>query len=130
MAKGIIGPLDALLDFGEITLGSAGTNAFSNIIDLGSTNADSLECVVNVEADGVGGTNFQLAVQGSANGSSSWTTIEAGEVAALAKIKQGAIFRVGIPRDNGYRYLRLAAVTTGTFTGGKLHGWLDTYTGK
>ena len=63
--KGVIGPLDAYLDFGEVTLGSAGTADFPNVIDMNKSNADSLETVAVLSAAGVGGTTAKLVLKGN-----------------------------------------------------------------
>lgn len=129
MDKGILGPLDALLDFGEVTLSGSSVLKFPNVIDLNTSNADTLEAVASVETDAAGGTSVQLVMQGSDN-NSTWHDISAGTDTAIAKVKKGDILRVGIPRNNGYRYLQLTAKQTGSMSAGKLHAWLDVYPGK
>ena len=128
--KGVLGPLDAGLDFGVVSIPNASTSAFPNIIDMNTSNADGLEVVAALEADAVGGTDAQLILEGSAKNSGDYVEIATSEKIKLAALNERATIRLGVPRFNGYRYLKLSVKTTGAFSGGKLHGWLDTYIGR
>ena len=122
MIRGTIERADTQLSFGKITLGAAGTNPFDGVIDFGQTDADGLCAAVSV-------TNVALKLQGSAD-NSTFSDILTMAPVALAEVKKGAAFSVPIPRGLSYRYLRLAAVTTGTVTGGVLEGNLDAWGAK
>ena len=129
MIRGTIERADTQLSFGKITLGAAGTNPFDNVIDFGQTDADGLCAAVSVTTTAVGGTNVALKLQGSAD-NSAFSDILTMAPVTLAELKKGAAFSVPIPRGFSFRYLRLAAVTTGTFTGGVLEGNLDAWGAK
>lgn len=121
--------LDKKLSFGEASPTSATTLAFADIIDLKNAQVDRMAVNFIVETALVGGTNCTLEVQGSANGSSSWVTVAASGAIATASLTKDANFTVGIPQNFGYRYIRAAVTSTGTYTAGKLSAALDVYQG-
>lgn len=122
--------VDSSLDLGTLSL-SGGSAAFSNVLDLGKTDADRMNVAVRCTASGVGGTSVILKLQGaSAPDAETWTDILLTPSIALADITAGDLADIPIPPGNGYRALRLYGAVTGTFTAGMLAAQLDTYIGR
>lgn len=132
----IINKADASLDFGSVTLGAAGTIAFENVIDLGKTRADGCSVDIICTELPAGGTNVTMKLQGSEDPSVSspvWADILISPTVVTADIKVSTSKRfmsLPVPRENGYRGLRVAVVSTGTYTAGKFSAALDTYKGE
>ncbi|MBO6101010.1 MAG: hypothetical protein J6P07_06750 [Spirochaetaceae bacterium] len=124
----LISRYDAKLSFGSATPTSADTYPLSNVIDLGKGQAGRKVVNFIVETTFAGGTNATLVVQGSAD-NSVWATVESSPAIATASLVKDANFTVAIPQDFDKKYLRVAAITTGTHTAGKISATLDVYEG-
>ena len=123
----MIGKADAMLEFGDITLGS-GTVSSANVVDLAKTDAERMRVVFNVTTAGAGGTSVVLKLQGSTDGET-FTDIAATGSILLADLTVGKSVSLGIPEGYAKSKLRAQAVCTGTFTGGKIDAFIDTYMG-
>lgn len=123
---GMINPVDALLSFGEAAY-SANPAALPNVIDVNAAQTERMKAEVQCTVDFAGGTSIALKLQGSDN-NSDFTEV-AGKTIALAALKAGANFTLPIPDGVNYRYYKVTFAETGTFTAGKLTGYLDTYLG-
>lgn len=106
---------DALLDFGTATSGT-----FANIVDLGATDADSLEVVFTVPTAISSATTF--SVLGGSSSSAVTTTLATCSIASLPAGGQVSLF---VPRERGYRY-----ITAGTSSTAAVKACLDCYPGK
>lgn len=132
----IINKADAALDFGSVTLGAAGTVAFANVLDLDKTKADGCSVDIICTELPVGGTNVTMKLQGAADptiASPVWNDILISPTVVTADIEVSTSKRfmsLPVPRENGYRGLRVAVVSTGTYTAGKFSAALDTYKGE
>lgn len=125
----LISKYDAKLDFGESSaFGAAGTVASGNVIQLDKSQAGRMRCEIKMSVAAVGGTNATFVVQGS-NDNSNWTSVESSPAVATASLTAGAHFSVAVPPSFNYKYIRVAAVTTGTHTAGKFKAMLDVYQG-
>jgi len=125
----LISRFDAGLHLGESSaFGSAGTVATANVLDLGKAQPDRMRFDIHQTVAAAGGTNATFVVQGSAD-NSSWVTVESSPAIATASLTKDAHFSVAVPPDFSYRYIRVAAVTTGTHTAGKFDAVLDVYQG-
>ena len=123
-----ISRLDKALSFGEASPTSATTLALADVIDLKKAQVGRMAVNFIVETAAVGGTNYTLVVQGSDN-NSSWTTVASSEAIATASLVKDANFKVFIPENFNYRYIRAAVTSTGTYTAGKISAALDVYQG-
>lgn len=119
---------DAALNFGSVTLGSAGTDALGNVLNIDK--ADPSYRAVNfiVETAAAGGTSVQLLVQGS-NDNSTYVTVAESPVILEAKLTKDANFDVHIPQNWNYKYMRAAVTGVGTHTAGKISACMDVYPG-
>lgn len=124
----LISRYDAKLSFGSATPTSADTYPLGNVIDLGKGQAGRMAVNFIVETAFAGGTNATLVVQGSAD-NSTWATVESSPAIATASLVKDANFTVGVPQNFDKRYIRVAAITTGTYTAGKISAALDVYQG-
>jgi len=127
---------DAALSFGQ--LATIATANFPDVLNLGKaagssdyypgkefTSADRL--TVDIFSDTpAGGTSLTVTVQGSADGSTGWTDVGKNTF-TLAELKDG-VCKVAIS-PNAFKFLRVAAAATGTFTG-SAQAYLNTYQGK
>ena len=82
----------------------------------------------HVTVTAAGGTNATFVIQGSAD-NSNWVTVAQSGAIAEASLTKDAHFSVGVPQGFNYKYMRVAAVTTGTHTAGKFNATLDVYQG-
>lgn len=121
------GPVDALLSFGELALSEAGTE-LPNTLDLNVAQTERMSVKVQVAEAAAGGTSVTVTLKGSDNGSS-FTTIGAAKTVALAGLTEGAEIALPIPDGLNNRYLKVEVTKSGTFTKGKLTGYIDTYLG-
>lgn len=130
----LISKYDAKLDFGESgAFGAAGTVASGNVIQLENSQAARMRAEIKMSAAAVkssSGTTdgATFVVQGS-NDNSAWTTVESSPAIVTASLTEGAHFSVAIPPSFNYKYIRVAALTTGTHTAGKFKAFLDVYQG-
>ena len=130
----LISKYDAKLDFGESSaFGAAGTVASGNVIQLDKSQAGRMRVEIKMSVAATrsssGATDgATFVVQGSAD-NSNWVTVEASPAILTANLTEGARFSVAIPPSFNYKYLRVAAVTTGTHTAGKFKAFLDVYQG-
>lgn len=123
-----ISRLDKKLSFGEASPTSAATLALADVIDLKKAQVGRMAVNFIVETAAAGGTNMTFIVQGSAN-NSDWTTVASSATIATASLTKDANFKVGIPEDFNYRYIRAAVTSTGTYTAGKVSAAIDVYQG-
>jgi hypothetical protein len=123
----LIEKADSSLDMGTVAL-SGGSAAFSNVLDLGKTNADGMAVCVRATVSAAGGTSIVLKLQGAASTTGTWSDIISTPSITVASITSGDVAELPVPRDNGYPCLRVYATVTGTFTAGTLAAQLDTYT--
>jgi hypothetical protein len=124
----LIEKADSSLDMGTRTL-SAGAGAFTDVLDLGKTDADGMTVNVRATEAGAGGTSVVLKLQGAAAPDAvTWDDIITSKSVVPASLSAGDVAEIPVPRNNGYRCLRMYAVVTGTFTAGILAAQLDTYT--
>ena len=124
----LISRFDAKLSFGSATPTSADTYPMADVIDLKAGQAGRKVVNFIVDTTFAGGTNATLVVQGSTD-NSTWVTVESSPAILTAKLVKDANFTVAVPQDFNYKYIRAAAVTTGTFTAGKISAALDVYEG-
>lgn len=125
----LISFFDAKLNFGESqAFGSAGTVASANVLQMDKADPGRMAVDFHVTAAAAGGTNATFVIQGS-NDNSNWATVAQSAVIAEASLTKDAHFSVGIPQGFNYKYMRTAAVTTGTHTAGKFNSTIDVYQG-
>ncbi|MCR5284872.1 MAG: hypothetical protein K6D95_04685 [Treponema sp.] len=125
----LISRYDAKLNFGESgAFGSAGTVVSANVIQMDKADPGRMAVNFRVTVAAAGGTNATFVVQGS-NDNSTWVTVEQSAAIAEASLTAGANFSVGVPQGFNYKYMRAAAITTGTHTAGKFDATLDVYQG-
>lgn len=125
----LISWFDAKLDFGESSaFGSAGTVASGNVLQMDKADPGRMAVNIRMTVAAAGGTNATFVIQGSAD-NSSWTTVAQTAAIATASLTKNAVFNLGVPQGFNYKYMRVAAVTTGTHTAGKFTAQLDVYQG-
>lgn len=124
----LISRFDAGLYFGTADVRSAGTTALSNVLEIGKADPSRMNVEIHVATAGAGGTNMQFVVQGS-DDNSTYATVAESPVIATASLVKDAHFQIGIPQGFKNKYMRVAVVSTGTFTAGTVEASLDVYTG-
>jgi hypothetical protein len=125
----LISRFDAKLNFGESqAFGSAGTVASANVLQMDKADPGRMAVDFHVTVAAAGGTNATFVIQGSAD-NSNWVTVAQSGAIATASLTKDARFSVGVPQGFNYKYMRVAAVTTGTHTAGKFNATLDVYQG-
>ncbi len=125
----LISRFDAKLNFGESqAFGNAGTVASANVLQMDKADPGRMAVNFKMTAAAAGGTNATFVIQGSAD-NSNWVTVAQSGAIATASLTKDANFSVGIPQGFNYKYMRVAAVTTGTHTAGKFDATLDVYQG-
>ena len=125
----LISRFDAKLNFGESqAFGNAGTVASANVLQMDKADPGRMAVNFKMTATAAGGTNATFVIQGSAD-NSNWVTVAQSGAIATASLTKDANFSVGIPQGFNYKYMRVAAVTTGTHTAGKFDATLDVYQG-
>jgi hypothetical protein len=125
----LISFFDAKLNFGESqAFGSAGTVTSANVLQMDKADPGRMAVDFHVTVTAAGGTNATFVIQGS-NDNSTWVTVAQSAVIAEASLVKNAHFSVGIPQGFNYKYMRTAAVTTGTHTAGKFNSTIDVYQG-
>lgn len=140
MSEAHLGRADEMLKFGATNaITSAGTYpcgytaaATDGVrLDLGNTDLEGMSVIFHCEEDFAGGTNCTFKVSVSNDNGSSWTEIASSPAIVTAKLKANMEFAVAIPRGHAQGNLMKAeAVSTGTFTKGKVSAYVDTYIGK
>ena len=125
----LISRFDAKLHFGESSaFGAAGTVASANVLQMDKADPGRMAVNFKMTVAAAGGTNATFVIQGSAD-NSNWATVAQSAAIATASLTKDANFTVGIPQGFNYKYMRVAAVTTGTHTAGKFDATLDVYQG-
>ena len=125
----LISCFDAKLNFGESgAFGSAGTVASANVLQMDKADPGRMAVDFHVTVAAAGGTDATFVIQGS-NDNSNWVTVAQSPAIVTASLKKDAHFSVGIPQGFNYKYMRTAAVTSGTFTAGKFNSTIDVYQG-
>lgn len=125
----LISRFDAGLNFGESqAFGNAGTVASANVLQIDKADPGRMAVNFKMTVTAAGGTNATFVIQGSAD-NSNWVTVAQSGAIATASLTKDANFSVGIPQGFNYKYMRVAAVTTGTYTAGKFDATLDVYQG-
>ena len=125
----LISRFDEKLHFGESqAFGSAGTVTSANVLQMDKADPGRMAVNFKMTATATGGTNATFVIQGSADNSTYVTVAQSG-VIATASLTKDANFTVGVPQGFNYKYMRVAAVTTGTHTAGKFDAVLDVYQG-
>ena len=125
----LISRFDAKLHFGESSaFGAAGTVASANVLQMDKADPGRMAVNFKMTVAAAGGTNATFVIQGSAD-NSTWVTVAQSAAIATASLTKDANFTVGIPQGFNYKYMRVAAITTGTHTAGKFDAVLDTYQG-
>lgn len=125
----LISRFDAKLNFGESqAFGNAGTVASANVLQMDKADPGRMAVNFKMTVAAAGGTNATFVIQGSAD-NSNWVTVAQSGAIATASLTKDANFSVGIPQGFNYKYMRVAAVTTGTHTAGKFDATLDVYQG-
>jgi hypothetical protein len=125
----LISRFDAKLNLGESgAFGAAGTVTSANVLQMDKADPGRMDVDFHVTVAAAGGTNATFVVQGSAD-NSTWVTVAQSAAIATASLTKDAHFSVGIPQGFNYKYLRTAAVTTGTHTAGKFDSTIDVYQG-
>ena len=123
---------DAKLNFGESTaFGAAGTVTGANVLHIDKADpgrmAVNFKMTVAAAKSSESGT-VTFKIQGS-NNNTNWDDVALSPAIATASLTKGANFKVGIPDGFNYKYMRVAAVTTGTHTAGKFDATIDVYQG-
>lgn len=125
----LISRLDAKLNFGESSaFGAAGTVASANVLQIDKADPGRMFVDFKVTVTAAGGTNATFVIQGS-NDNSTYVTVASSPAILTASLVKDAHFQVGVPQGFNYKYMRVAAITTGTHTAGKFDATLDTYQG-
>ena len=125
----LISRFDAKLHFGESSaFGAAGTVASANVLQMDKADPGRMAVNFKMTVAAAGGTNATFVIQGSAD-NSNWATVAQSAAIATASLTKDANFTVGIPQGFNYKYMRVAAVTTGTHTAGKFNSTIDVYQG-
>lgn len=125
----LISRFDAKLNFGESgAFGAAGTVASANVIQMDKADPGRMAVNFKMTVAAAGGTNATFVIQGSSD-NSNWVTVAQSGAIAEASLVKDANFSVGIPQGFNYKYMRAAAVTTGTHTAGKFDATIDVYQG-
>lgn len=125
----LISRFDAKLNFGESgAFGAAGTVTSANVLQMDKADPGRMAVDFHVTVAAAGGTNATFVVQGSSD-NSTWVTVAQSGAIATASLTKDAHFSVGVPQGFNYKYMRTAAVTTGTHTAGKFNSTLDVYQG-
>lgn len=122
----MMGPVDALLCFGECALKDAA--ALPNTLDLNKAQTERMRVEVQVEEAAAGGTSIALKLEGS-NDNSEFVTVGAALTVTTAEMTAGATFSLPIPDGKNYRYYKVTCAKTGSFTAGKLTAYIDPYMG-
>ena len=121
-----ISRMDALEDFGTLTL-SSGTE-FTNVLEKDSADIKRMRVVAEVTTAAEGGTSVTLTLFGS-DDNSTFVELESTPAIALASLTKGATFSIGVPDNASYKYYKVVATKSGTFTAGVMAAQLDTYMG-
>ena len=125
----LISRFDDKLNFGESgAFGAAGTVTSANVLQMDKADPGRMAVDFHVTVAAAGGTNATFVVQGSSD-NSTWVTVAQSGAIATASLTKDAHFSVGVPQGFNYKYMRTAAVTTGTHTAGKFNSTLDVYQG-
>ena len=125
----LISFFDAKLNFGESgAFGAAGTVTSANVLQMDKADPGRMAVDFHVTVAAAGGTNATFIIQGSNDNSTYVTVAQSGAIATASLVKD-AHFSVGVPQGFDYKYMRVAAVTTGTHTAGKFNATLDVYQG-
>lgn len=116
---------DAELTFGEASLA---TGAFAKEIEIGKSQPGRMHVRFFITESAAGGTNVTFKLQGK-TGSGSYADIAVSPAIATANLKEGAEVVVEIPESFTGDHLKAVATPSGSFSAGKVEGWIDTYLG-
>ena len=122
-----ISKLDKRLSFGSVTF-TSGIQALADVLQIDKAQPDRMmvNCIVTTAA--AGGTSIVIAVQGSDDNSNYATVAQSGSI-LLADLTLNKNIEIAIPNGWNKKYMRVAVISTGTFTAGKIEAALDTYIG-
>lgn len=118
---------DTNLWFGEA---AASNGNFAQTVKIGKSQPDRMHVRFIVTEACTGGTSLTFKLQGK-KGTGSFTDIAGAVSPAItaAKLTKGAEVVVEIPEGVDAEELKAVATASGSFSAGKVEGWIDTYLG-